>query len=120
MLEAYLTKSLGKRAQVLSAGVEASGVDPQAVRIMAEDGFVIAGQTSKTIEEIANFNPDRIIYCSEDLISADISCAADAKKHCAHFTEITGFGGGERLQAMRNLREEIKSYAQKLISTLSD
>lgn len=118
VLEAYLTRSLGKAAQVLSAGIEATGIDPQAVRIMAEDGYVIAGQTSKCLADVAAYPYNTLIYCSEALMQE-----ADLKKEscqiiCANFSEIDGFGGSERLALMRKLREEIKSYATELTNSL--
>jgi len=37
---------------------------------------------------------------------------------CANFSEIAGFGGSERLASMRQLREQIKSYATELADSL--
>lgn len=118
ILEAYLAKALNKRAQVISAGKEATGIDPQAIRIMAEDGYVIAGQTSKSLKEVEAYPYNAILFCAENLmLEAELRT-----EHChvfyANFSEIEGFGGSERLQEMRALRDEIKGYAKELVSTL--
>ena len=66
ILEAYLAKALNKRAQVISAGKEATGIDPQAIRIMAEDGYVIAGQTSKSLKEVEAYPYNAILFCARN------------------------------------------------------
>ena len=104
ILEAYLAKLLGKSAQVVSAGIEATGIDPQAIRIMAEDGHVIAGQNSKSLKEVEAYPYNTLLFCAENLMPQ---------------TELKrGFGGAARLQEMRVLRDHIKGFAKELASTL--
>ncbi len=50
MAEGYLRHLAGDRFEVASAGTEARGVHPLAVRAMAEDGVDISGQRSKTLD----------------------------------------------------------------------
>lgn len=50
MAEAYLRHFAGDRAEVVSAGVEAHGLNPHAVATMREDGIDISGHTSKTVD----------------------------------------------------------------------
>jgi protein-tyrosine-phosphatase len=118
ILEAYLNKILDKRAQLVSAGIEATGIDPQAIRIMAEDGFVIAGQNSKTIEEVEGFPYDTILYCSEGLQSEITPKREDCKIYCGNFPELDGFGGVERLSKMRIMRDELKGFAHSIAERL--
>ena len=118
MLEAYLTKLLGKGAQVVSAGIEGTGIDPQAVRLMAEDHYVIAGQNSKCLAEVATYPFNIVLYCAENLkLEANLE-KDSCQIICANFSEMEGFGGPERLVRMRQLREEIKSYATELANSL--
>ena len=118
ILEAYLAKALNKRAQVISAGKEATGIDPQAIRIMAEDGYVIAGQTSKSLKEVEAYPYNAILFCAENLILEAELKTEQCQVFYANFSEIEGFGGVERLQEMRVLRDEIKGFAKELVSTL--
>ena len=111
MLEAYLTKLLGKSVQIVSAGLEGTGIDPQAVRLMAEDGYVIAGQNSKCLAEVSAYPYNTLVYCSEKLMLETNLKKESCQIICANFSEIEGFGGAERLERMRELRDEIKSYA---------
>lgn len=118
ILEAYLNKLLNKRAQLVSAGIGATGIDPQAIRVMAEDGFVIAGQNSKSLDEIEGFPYDTIIFCSEYLQAEIFPKKKNCRILCGNFTELDGFGGAERLSRMRIMRDEIKIFAQSAASNL--
>jgi arsenate reductase len=118
ILEAYLNKILDKRVQLVSAGIEATGIDPQAIRIMAEDGFVIAGRNSKSINEVEGFPYNTIIYCSEDLQAEIFPKRENCRILCGNFSELDGFGGAERLSRMRIMRDEIKSFAQSVAASL--
>ncbi|NLN28298.1 MAG: arsenate reductase (thioredoxin) [Firmicutes bacterium] len=50
MAEGFGKQMLGERFEVLSAGVEAHGVNPNAVRVMAEVGIDISRHTSDCID----------------------------------------------------------------------
>ncbi|WP_088103668.1 arsenate reductase (thioredoxin) [Halalkalibacter urbisdiaboli] len=50
MAEGWGKKLLGDRYEVYSAGIEAHGVNPNAVKAMAEVGIDISNQTSDTID----------------------------------------------------------------------
>lgn len=114
MLEAYLRNALGPKSKVYSAGTEPSGVDPQAIRVMAEDRVVIAGQTSDAITEYSNRQFDLLVIL-------DSKASAEAEKHCqfkktqlVEISEINGFGGPERMQLIRELRDNLKKLALNL------
>ncbi|MCL7748127.1 arsenate reductase (thioredoxin) [Halalkalibacter alkaliphilus] len=51
MAEGWGKKYLGDKYDVYSAGIEAHGVNPNAVKAMAEAGVDISGQTSDTIDQ---------------------------------------------------------------------
>jgi arsenate reductase (thioredoxin) len=50
MAEGMLRAWGGDRFEAVSAGTEATGVRPEAIRVMAEIGIDIGAQTSKTLE----------------------------------------------------------------------
>jgi arsenate reductase len=50
MAEGYLRHFAGRRAEVRSGGVEAHGLNPRAVAVMAEDGVDISGGTSDLVD----------------------------------------------------------------------
>jgi len=61
MAEGYARVLLGERFAVASAGIFKHGLNPLAVKVMAEDGIDISGQHSNTIDELENQQPDYVI-----------------------------------------------------------
>ncbi len=52
MAEGWARALKGDAIEPFSAGIEARGLDPRAVKVMAEAGIDISGQQSKTIEQL--------------------------------------------------------------------
>ncbi|HEY8436045.1 MAG TPA: arsenate reductase (thioredoxin) [Haloplasmataceae bacterium] len=71
MAEGFGKKYLGDRFEVYSAGIEAHGLNPRAVKVMAEKGIDISDQTSDVID------PD-ILNCADYVITL----CGDAKDKC--------------------------------------
>jgi arsenate reductase len=59
--EGYLRHFAGEKAEIYSAGIEAHGVNPNAVATMREDGLDISGHTSNTVDEWNDVEFDYII-----------------------------------------------------------
>ena len=59
MAEAFLRDMAGERFEVLSAGAEATALDPDAVAAMDEVGLDISGQTAKKVDP---FMRERVSY----------------------------------------------------------
>lgn len=53
LLHGYLEQALSETATVYSAGAEVHGINPQMVRVMAEDGVDISHHTSNHVDEYA-------------------------------------------------------------------
>ena len=106
-----------------SAGIEAKGLDPYAVRIMKEVGVDISGQHSKTTDEFAGIEFD---YC--------IALCGHADENCPVFSTKTkiihhGFEDPHKLAAntkreegkifhYRRIRDEIRKYIETLPASL--
>jgi protein-tyrosine-phosphatase len=116
MLEGYLKAKLGHRAKVYSCGIEPSGVDPQAIRAMAEDKVVIAGQTSDDLKEYSGHNFDHILVFDEDLLPTVQSQFPNTDIRLLPIAAIEGFGGLDRLAAIRELRGKIELKSNELIA----
>ncbi len=61
MAEGWARALHGGRLEVASAGIEAHGMNPRAVRVMAEAGVDIAGQRSKTVDQLERADFDCVI-----------------------------------------------------------
>lgn len=71
MAEGWARALAGDKWEIYSAGLEAHGVNPRAVQVMAEAGIDITGQTSKIL--------DFDIYREQQVI---ITLCGDANERC--------------------------------------
>lgn len=123
MAEGWTRHVLGNVLEPYSAGIEAHGLNPHAVRVMAEAGVDISGQRSKTLEDLRDVAVDVVItVCSH----AHEICPVFPR----HATVIhRGFDDPPRLAAKeadpeaafehyRRVRDEIRDFIRSLPSTL--
>ena len=68
MAEGLARRLFGGRAQVQSAGSQATGVNPHAIAVLAELGIDASGQRSKSVESIDLARVDVVItLCAEEV-----------------------------------------------------
>jgi arsenate reductase len=107
-----------------SAGIEKHGLNPYAVKVMAEAGVDISGQHSKLLDELAGIQFDYVV-----------TVCGHAHEHCPWFpgeakVVHVGFDDPPRLAAncaseeakldcYRRVRDEIKAFVEKLPENLS-
>lgn len=124
MAEGWARCLKGDRIEAYSAGIEAHGMNADAVRVMAEAGVDISDQRSKQIGELRGVDYDYVVTVCDH---AHESCpvflgkavivhvgfddpprlAADAK------TEV------ERLAPYRRVRDEIRAFIETLPDSLA-
>lgn len=119
MAEGFARHLKGEVLEAYSAGTEARGLDPKAVKVMAEAGIDISGQRSKTIEEFRGAAFDYVVTVCGD---AGESCPLfPGKAKVIH----QGFDDPPRLAASakteeealnhyRRVRDEIKRFVETL------
>ena len=61
MAEGWARHLRGDRLGAFSAGIEPRGLDPRAVRVMAEEGVDISGQRSKHVDEVCRIPFDYVV-----------------------------------------------------------
>jgi len=117
MAEGYAKKLLSADDfKIESAGVETHGLNPMAVKVMAEDGVDISKQYSKLIN-LQYFNKaDMIITLCGD--AKDKCPMIPAKTKSLHWplidpAQVRGTIE-EQLQAFRNVRDDIKKLITEL------
>jgi arsenate reductase len=107
-----------------SAGIEKHGMNPHAVRVMAEAGADISRQYSKTPAEIASVQFDYVV-----------TVCGHANEHCPVFpgkAKVVHVGfddppkltkhlpdGEEKLAVYRRVRDEIRKFVESLPSALT-
>jgi arsenate reductase (thioredoxin) len=122
MAEGLLRAAYGDRYEVYSAGVEATNVDPHAVKVMSEIGIDISGQRSKGMNEYKGVLFDLAVtvcdkareMCPICGVSLKAPATAPAAKETIHrnFKDPAAEEGSEedQLNAFRRARDEIKNW----------
>ncbi|MEI7946890.1 MAG: arsenate reductase ArsC [bacterium] len=105
--------------EAYSAGIETHGLNPNAVKVMAESGVDISGQTSKNVDTLMDVPFDTVV-----------TVCGHANEHCPFFPGSAkvvhvGFqdppalaklveGDEEKLNCYRRVRDEIRAFVEKL------
>ena len=123
MAEGWARHLLGDRVEAYSAGIEAHGLNPSAVRVIQEVGVDISGRTSKLVSTLADVPLDLVItVCGH----ADENCPAFlGKTRVVH----VGFDDppklaraaaneNEALGHYRRVRDEIRIFVETELSQL--
>jgi arsenate reductase (thioredoxin) len=109
MAEGLLRALGGDRFDVASAGTQARGVNPLAVRVMAEAGVDLARHTSKTLDRFLGERWDHVItVCDGANEACPVFPGATSRLHWS-FDDPSAAGGtdAERLEVFRRIRDEI-------------
>ena len=117
MAEGYLRLFAADRADVFSAGIEAHGLNPRAVAVMAEDGLDISGHTSNTIEEFDNQAFDAVItVCDHAREVCPVFPSATRSIHHNFPDPATATGTEDEIMAQfRSVRDMIKAYSRDFV-----
>ena len=111
MAEGLLRHLGGGSVEVASAGTEARGVHPMAVRVMAEIGIDLRGHASKTLDRFVGKPWDDVItVCGHANESCPIFPGATRRRHWSFDDPSAATGSEEqRLAAFRRVRDEIRA-----------
>lgn len=112
MAEGFLSLFLHDEAIVHSAGVEVHGLNPLAVKVMAEDGVDISNNTSNHVDEFLDIDFDFVITVCDH---ADEVCpvfpGGTEKIHHSFSDPAKATGTEEEiLESFRKTRDEIKDW----------
>lgn len=113
---------------VYSAGIETHGLNPNAVKVMAEAGVDIAGQRSQHIDEFKDIGLDIVVtVCSHAHETCPVFPAQakvihvgfpDPPKMAKDLAE-QGASEDEQLDCYRQVRDKIKAYVETLPASLN-
>jgi arsenate reductase len=116
--EGYLRYFAGDKAKIYSAGIETHGVNPKAIKVMAEDHIDISGHTSNNVDEYLDIPFDYVITVCDN-----------AKENCPYFptkaerfhqdfpdpAKATG-SPDEVMDEFRRVRDMIKVYSKSFVT----
>ncbi|HTB23644.1 MAG TPA: arsenate reductase ArsC [bacterium] len=124
MAEGWARALKADRISPFSAGLEAHGLNPFAVRVMAEAGVDISGQASKTLDSLEGQVFDAVItVCG----NADERCPVfpgSTRKIHRGFDDPPKLAQGakteeEVLNLYRRVRDEIRAYVESLPQSIN-
>jgi arsenate reductase len=117
LLHGYLAQELGARAAVYSAGVEVHGLNPRAVRVMAEDGVDISHHTSNHVDEYAHVPFDYVLTVCDHANEVCPVFPSTAKKLHHNFPDPAKATGSEEeiMEQFRGVRDQVKTYAHDFV-----
>jgi arsenate reductase len=119
MAEGWMKSLRGNDFEVYSAGIETHGLNPYAVKAMAEAGIDISRQTSNLLSEYSEINFDLVItVCSNANESCPIFPGKTTVQHVP-FNDPPALAKEmdneeDKLNCYRKVRDEIKTFIEKL------
>jgi arsenate reductase len=127
MAEGWTKQLRGDVIEAYSAGVEIHGLNPTAVKVMAEAGVDISGHTSKHVDEFKNVRLDFVVtvcgHAHETCPLFPGNCKVihvgfDDPPEKAKNLAGKGASKEEQLDCYRRVRDEIKAFAATLPGSL--
>lgn len=123
MAEGWTRKLKEDIVDAYSAGVETHGLNPNAVKVMAEAGVDISGQRSKLINEFMDMELDAVItvcgHAHENCPYFPLRCKVihvgfDDPPQMARELAEQGADEEQQLECYRKIRDEIKAFVEKM------
>ena len=124
MAEGWTRALQGDWFEAWSAGIEAHGLNPRAVKIMAEAGVDISAHRSKTVAELPTLDFDFVVTVCDHAHESCPLFPGKAKIVHAGFDDPPRLAQGARseeeaLAHYRRVRDEIRDYIGRLRDRLS-
>ena len=125
MAEGWARALKGDLIEPFSAGIEAHGMNPRAVQVMAEAGVDISRQRSKQLDEVADVPFDAVItVCDRANESCPVFPGKVKRLHVSFDDPPTLAKNAateeEALRHYRRVRDEIRAFVEKLPELLDD
>ena len=123
MAEGWARKLKGSLFEPYSAGIETHGLNPRAVRVMAEAGVDISGQRSKSLAELSRVDFDYVVtVCDRAHESCPVFYGKTRRLHRG-FDDPPRLAAGaateeEALRHYRRVRDEIRQFVETLPGSL--
>jgi arsenate reductase len=119
MAHGWLAHLGGGRYDVYSAGLETHGVNPRAIRVMAEAGVDISGHTSNAVSEYLHQSFDLLVtVCGGAREACPLFAGEVRERQHWPFDDPAAATGNEEevLAAFRRVRDEIRARVEGFLS----
>ena len=124
MAEGWARKLKGKEIDAYSAGVEPHGMNPRAIKVMAEAGVRIMSQRSKHVKELLHVPIDYVVTVCDHARETCPVFPGKAKMIHVGFDDPPALAKRakteeEALGHYRRVRDEIKTFIETLPASLT-
>lgn len=125
MAEGWVRALKGDMIEAYSAGIEAHGLNPKAVQVMAEAGVDISGHRSKKVQEVMDIDFDYVVTVCGHAHETCPVFPGKAKLVHAGFDDPPALARDakteeEALGHYRRVRDEIKAFVEQLPDALTE
>ena len=116
--EGYLRHFAGDKARVYSAGIETHGVNPKAIKVMAEDHIDISGHTSNNVDEYLDIPFDYVITVCDNAKENCPYFPTTAERFHQNFPDPAKANGNpdEVMDEFRRVRDMIKVFSKDFVA----
>lgn len=117
MAHGYLEHFANRKAEIYSAGVETHGVNPKAIKAMAEDGIDISHHTSNNVSEYESIDFDFVITVCDNAKERCPVFPSKAIKFHHNFPDPAKLPGDyeQNREAFIHTRDLIKNYMKTFV-----
>jgi arsenate reductase len=122
MAEGWARALKGSEIEAYSAGVNPQGLHPLAVRVMAEAGVDISGQSSKHVRDLKDIPFDYVVTVCDGARESCPLFPGKAKVVHRSFADPGAAGGSEEevLAVFRRVRDELRDFVKSLPGSLTE
>lgn len=115
--EGYLRHYAGDKAKIYSAGIETHGVNPKAIKVMAEDHIDISKHTSNNVNEYLDIPFDYVITVCDNANEVCPYFPGNVERFHFNFPDPAKAKGTEEeiMEEFRRVREMIKVYSAEFV-----
>jgi len=115
--EGYLRHFAGETSKVYSAGVETHGVNPKAIKAMAQDGIDISNHSSTNMDEYLNISFDYVITVCDNAKELCPYFPGNVKRFHHDFPDPAKAIGTEEeiMNEFSRVRELVKAYCDVFV-----
>lgn len=115
MAEGLLRHLAGDRFEVFSAGTRPVGLNPNAVKVMAELDIDISRHRSKSVDEFSGRSFDYVITVCDRARESCPIFPGNGKRLHREFEDPAAAPADEQLVLFRKVRDQIHAYVEELI-----
>ena len=117
--DGYLKYFAGDKATIYSAGIETHGVNPKAIKVMAEDHLDISANTSNNVNEYLDIDFDYVITVCDHANEVCPYFPGKVKRFHQNFPDPAKATGSEEeiMDEFRRVRDMIKIYSKDFVQT---